>query len=56
MENMTTLAQGIEEVKSLFLQEPQEDTIINNDLAKILAQSFEVAYKSLTILEKITDQ
>lgn len=54
MENITTLQQGVEEAKSLLLKETKLEGIVQDNLAKLLAESFEIAHRTLTILENKT--
>jgi hypothetical protein len=55
MEDITTLTQGVEAAKSLLSIEINDNESLRPDLAKLLAESFEMAHKSLTNTSNITD-
>jgi hypothetical protein len=54
MENLTNLESAIEDLKSLIQPETKEG-LVDKDLAKRLAESFDMAYKSLGITNNITE-
>jgi len=54
MDNQVNLQEVIEDLKSLNELEIKEE-LISNDLAKQLAESFTIAYRSLMITNNITE-
>jgi hypothetical protein len=54
MNDLITLTQGVESVTSLLSMEINDNEPLRPDLAKLLAESFESAHKSLTITSNIT--